>query len=194
VADLLRPFAGDIAGDIARRLLTQFGSLNRALSVSDEQLIACLGDHRQIGERIVAARSLVQASLLEAVTRSSVDPDCPTLRQYLVARLRGRPYEELLVIFADEDSGFLAEERIATGGRDSVELQNRPLLRRALELGAHGMLLVHNHPSRNPWPSDQDIAATRKIFVLAQAVDLKLIDHLIVAGGNVCSMRELALL
>ncbi|MGE3692058.1 MAG: JAB domain-containing protein, partial [Novosphingobium sp.] len=164
------------------------------LSAGDRQLIECLDDHRQIGERIIAARSLVQASFREEISRSPVDPGCSKLRQYLVASLRGRPYEELLAIFTDEECGFLSEEIVATGGSSCVTVHNRPLLHRALELGAHGILLVHNHPSRKPRPSPQDIESTRRIALLVRAVDIHLIDHLIVAGRKICSMREMELL
>jgi DNA repair protein RadC len=194
VADLLRPFAGASASHVAGRLLDRFGSLNRALSVSDEQLLGSLGDHREVGKRIIAARCLVHASLQESVTRSRVDPDCPLLHRYLVMRFRGRPREEMVAIFADHELGFICEEVVATGGVKSVELRNRPLLRRAIELEAHGLLLVHNHPSHRPEPSQQDIDATRTIAMLAHAVDVDLIDHLIVANRKVTSMRRLGLL
>ena len=194
VARLLTPFAGQRAGRTAELLLNRFGSLDRALSASDAQIVNACGIDVDVGRLIAAARDLIEAALYESVTRSQVDPDDPSLQKYLILKFRGRPYEELHAIFVDNSLGFLSGELVSTGDSKHVETRMRPILQRALELHAYGFLLIHNHPSGNPEPSKEDINATHKIAHVAHALELHVIDHFIIAGNVVVSMRKNGLL
>lgn len=194
LASLLAPFAGARAGRTAERLLERFGSLERALTACDEQLLDACEEDRDIGALIAAAKSLVFTALHETVTRSPVVSSDPALHEYLKIKFRGRPHEELHAIFIDHARGFLSEELVAIGDGGHVQTRIRPILRRAIELEARGFLLVHNHPSRHPGPSPEDISATLQIAQVANALDLTVFDHLIVAGNSVFSMHEAGLL
>lgn len=157
-------------------------------------MIRACGPDVDIAQMIVAARSLIQASLNEAVRRSVVDPSDPKLRSYLISKLRTCQFEELHVIYADSVNGFLAEELIARGDAQAVETGIVPIVRRAIDLGAANLLMFHNHPSRHPQPSELDITATRQLSRAASAVGLRIMDHMIVAGNSITSMRERGLL
>lgn len=194
LAGLLAPFAGARAERTADRLLKRFGSLERALTACDEQLLDACKEDRDIGALITAAKSLVLAALHETVIRSPVVSADPALHEYLKIKFRGRPHEELHAIFVDHAHGFLSEELVAIGDGGHVQTRMRPIMRRAIELEACGFLLVHNHPSRHPGPSEKDISSTQQIGRIAKALDLTLFDHLIVAGNSVFSMREAGLL
>jgi len=194
LASLLTPFAGARAERTAGRLLARFGSVERALTACDEQLLDACKEDRDIGTLITAAKSLVLTALRETVIRSPVASDDVALHSYLKLRFRGRPHEELHAIFVDHAHGFLSEELVAIGDGGHVQTRIRPILRRAIELEARGFLLVHNHPSRHPAPSREDISSTRQIARVANALDLTVFDHLIVAGNSVFSMREAGLL
>ena len=194
VAALLRPFAGERAEQISFRLLESFGSLDRALTATDEQMLKACADDPDIGGLVLAARNLVHAAMRESVTRSEVRSDDPALLKYLILKMRGKGHEELHAIFVDRDLGFIREELIAVGGYQAVESRMRPLLTRALELEADGFYLVHNHPSRCPRPSSEDVRSTLAISQVARALDLTVFDHLIIAGNSVASMRGLGLL
>lgn len=80
------------------------------------------------------------------------------------------------------------------GDSGRVDARISSILRRAIELGARGLFLVHNHPSEKPEPSVEDVKATRSIKLVAGALDVTLFDHLIVAGREIVSMRKLGLL
>ena len=194
LADLLAPFAGARAERTAGRLLERFGSVERALTACNEQLLDACKEDRDIGSLIAAAKSLVLAALKETVIRTPVASDDLALHEYLKIKFRGRPYEELHAIFVDHAQGFLSEELVAIGDRSHVQTHIRPILRRAIELEARGFLLVHNHPSRHPGPSREDIRSTKQIAQVAKALDLTVFDHLIVAGNNVFSMHGAGLL
>lgn len=175
-------------------MIVRFGTIHRLLSASDKQIgMACEG-HPDVGSRISGARALVLAGMREMVERSPVDPTDPNLERYLTLKLRGRPYEELYAIFVDHSHGFIAEELVSVGDAGRVNARIGSVLRRAIELGARGLYLVHNHPSETPEPSLQDVQATRRIKLVASALDVTLFDHLIVAGQRVVSMRKLSLL
>ena len=194
VAALLRPFAGERAEQVSFRLLENFGSLDRALTATNEQILKACVDDPDIGRLILAARNLVHAALRESVTRSEVRSDDPALLKYLILKMRGKAHEELHAIFVDQELGFIREELIAVGDHQAVESRIRPLLTRALELEAAGFYLVHNHPSRYPQPSSEDVRSTLAISQVAKALDLTVFDHLIIAGNSVASMRGLGLL
>ena len=161
---------------------------------NDEILLDACGEDRDVGELIAAARNLVQAGMHEKVARSHVSSDDPALQEYLRNKFRGRSHEELHAIFVDDARGYLCEELVAVGDAGRVETRIRPILTRALELRAKGFFLVHNHPSQSPEPSIEDISSTKHISQIAQALELEVFDHLIIAGSEVFSMREAGLL
>lgn len=194
LAQILEPIAGNRAERAARTLLERFGTLHRTLSASEEQIADVLRNDLDIGEFISAARALVLASLSEAVERTPVDTDSHTFRSYLVTKFSSKSWEELHAIFVDSDAGFLSEDLIATGGVYQVETKMSGLLRRGLELRAAGYFLVHNHPSSSPNPSIADVRATKQCMSLSRAIGIKLIDHLIIAGNRVVSMKKLGLI
>ena len=190
----MTPFAGAVSRRLAEQLIERFGSLERMLSASETQIISACEGRSEVGSMIAGARTLVLAAMHETVTRSTVDPADPMLERYLALKFRGCPHEELHAIFVDSASGFIAEELVSLGNARKVEARIAPILRRALELGAFGFYLVHNHPSKAPEPSVEDVRATKQIMFAASALDLTVLDHLIIAGNSVVSMRRLNLL
>lgn len=143
---------------------------------------------------ITGARALVMASLREVVTRSRVDPSDPSFSHYLALKFKGRPHEELHAIFIDHASGYLSDELVSVGSGGKVDARISSIVRRSYELGAAGFYLVHNHPSKCPLPSPEDVRATKQVTVIAAALDIELRDHFVVAGNSVVSMRELGLI
>jgi DNA repair protein RadC len=138
---------------------------------------------------ISAAQALVQAGLRESIARSPLRAQDAALHRYLIARLSGLRQEVLLAFFADQNGGFLAEETIATGDRGAIEWRPRTLFARALALDARAFLLVHNHPSGSVRPSAEDLRATAAVINQSRALEIDLIDHMIVAGTSIFSMR-----
>lgn len=118
-------------------------------------------------------------------TRSTVDPNDPTLWRYLSRKLGHLRREVLVALFCDDRGGFLTEEVLACGSRGSVIVPARLLIQRALAVDARSFLLVHNHPSGDPRSSIQDEQQTVSIRALAQQLELRMLGHLIVAGNRV---------
>lgn len=137
------------------------------------RLIACFGLHRKSGGR----------------PDTLVDGSDPALHQYLRARIGGGSDERLHVVWTDSGRGYLCDETFASGSHGRIAARLRPLMERALSLGAGGFLLAHNHPSGDCRPSADDISATRRIADLAAALELDLVDHLVVTRTRIFSMR-----
>lgn len=189
MAALLEPFAGVEAGQLAERLIGRFGSLGRVLSAPLSQLEEAAGDQAGACVAIHGARLLVEASLREELAETRVDGSDPALLRYLLLKLGGAREERLHVVYCDGGRRYLHDETLALGGLRRIQARARPLFERALALGAGGFLLAHNHPSGHCRPSPEDLTATRHLARLAEALDLELVDHVIVAGRRAFSMR-----
>lgn len=189
MAELLTPFAGEAAAELAARLIGRFGSLSRMLRAPLPQLRAAAGGHDAAVEAIVGAVRLVEAAQREELASAPVHGADPRIHRYLRAVIGKSDRERVLAIFACRNGRFLAVETIAEGTAGGVETRLRPLFERALELGAGGVLLAHNHPSGLCRPSERDIAATNRLADIAGALDLAVIDHLIVTRTRIFSMR-----
>ncbi|MGB7372678.1 JAB domain-containing protein [Pontixanthobacter sp.] len=108
---------------------------------------------------------------------------------FLQSRLGANAVESMLIVFCNESGDYLIDEQVGWGDISTVELDLPCLLRRALIIGASSFLMVHNHPSGNCWPSDNDIYATRRVAKAADLVGLHVIDHLVVTHCQCYSMR-----
>jgi DNA repair protein RadC len=111
------------------------------------------------------------------------------LARYLRADMAWRPNEQVRVLFLAADNRLLADEVMAEGSIDTAPLPARPIVHRALDLGAAGLILVHNHPSGSAKASDGDLAATRALVIACRQIDIAVHDHLIVARGGWTSLR-----
>ena len=116
------------------------------------------------------------------------------LARYLIAVMGHAPAEQLRVLYLNAKNMLLRDEIAVQGSVTELPILARPIIVRALELGAAGLILVHNHPSGDPRPSKGDIQATRRIAEAAHALEILLHDHIIVARSGWSSFRELGLL
>jgi DNA repair protein RadC len=111
------------------------------------------------------------------------------LRDYLILGMGSLPDEHLRVLFLDGRQHLLADEQLQRGTLARLALYPRTIFRRALELNAAGIILVHNHPSRDPTPSEHDIEVTRQLERVGRALEIELVDHIIVADGGTHRIR-----
>ena len=102
--------------------------------------------------------------------------------------------ERFAVLHLDAEQRLIALDEWPAGDRHEIDLPMREIFTAALKCDAFGLVIAHNHPSGDPQPSRADIEATRRLAQAAAALDICLHDHLIFAGGECCSFRELALL
>lgn len=112
-------------------------------------------------------------------------------RHLIVAQERD---ERFHAIFLDRRNSYLGDAAFGRGGGPSLSLRMRELFSRALELGATGIVVAHNHPSGQCRPSDADIAATLRLQAVGAALDIELLDHLVITREAVFSMRAGGLL
>ena len=109
---------------------------------------------------------------------------------YCHTTMAHRETEQFRVLFLDRKNVLIADEEQARGTVDHVPVYPREVVKRALELNASAVILVHNHPSGDPTPSDSDISMTRQVDEAARALGLTLHDHLIIGKSTELSFRS----
>lgn len=129
-----------------------------------------------------------------AVSARPVISSSPALRAYVMTDLGAAPREEFRVLFLDKKNRLIRDERLGEGTVDHAPVYPREVVRRALELAACALILLHNHPSGDPAPSSADVEMTRQIVSAARALNLVVHDHLVVGREGVASLKALGLM
>jgi DNA repair protein RadC len=189
-------FASNARADVkplAKALLEQFGGFAELLSAEPDALagaglgLAAVAALKSVRE---AALRLMQSELRERPVVSSWD----RLIDYCTAQIAHGKVEEFHILFLDRKNVLIKHERQQRGTVDHTPVYTREVVKRALELGASALILVHNHPSGDPTPSKADIAVTKDIVKAAQPLGVTVHDHLIIGRGHHASLRDLGLL
>lgn len=179
---------------LAKDLIARFGSYSAVLSADVDKLRAAPG----LGETAVAAIKSVQASALHlarANTRKKpVLNNWDAVQGYLQAAMGAIPREQFRLMFLDRRNMLIADEVLSDGTIDHTAVYPREVIRRALELEAGALILVHNHPSGDPQPSRADIQMTKEISDACQKIGVTVHDHIIVGKTGQASFKELGLL
>ena len=179
---------------IARTLLARFGSFAGALSAPLHELREVEG----LGEAGAAALRTVQAAALRLaraeVMERPVLNNWDRLMAYLTAALARERVEQFRVLFLDTRNRLIADEAQARGTVNHTPVYPREVVKRALELQATALILVHNHPSGDPTPSRADLDMTQEVKAAAAILGIVLHDHLIVGNGRHLSFRREGLL
>ncbi len=179
---------------LARSLIERFGDFNRVLSASIAQLkqIKGIGDSVVIELKVVeaAAHRLARARVMKRHVVSSWD----ALLDYCHTVMAHRDIEQFRILYLDTKNVLIADEEQAKGTLDHVPVYPREVVKRALELNAASIILVHNHPSGDPTPSQADIQMTAQIDSAAKALGITVHDHLIVGKSCELSFRAQGLL
>jgi DNA repair protein RadC len=179
---------------IAKALLARFGSFAGAIAAPLPDLRAIEG----LGEAGAAALKTVQAAALRLARTEILDrpllDNWERLIGYLNAALARERVEQFRVLFLDARNHLLADEAQARGTVNHTPVYPREVVKRALELHAAAIILVHNHPSGDPTPSREDITMTAETRKAADALAIVLHDHIIIGNGRWTSLREKKLL
>jgi DNA repair protein RadC len=179
---------------LARALLARFGSFARTISAPVQELVAVEG----LGEAGAAALKSVHAAALRLMRAEVIDQPVLTnwdrLMAYLNAAMSRDRIEQFRVLFLDNRNRLLADEAQQRGTVNHTPVYPREVAKRALELHATALILVHNHPSGDPTPSAEDIAMTRDIKAAISALSIVLHDHVVVGNGRWLSFRNEGLL
>ena len=188
---LFRSFPRGDVKPLAKTLLKRFGSLAGVFAASLAELCAIKG----IGETAALDIQSVQAAALRIarapVVRRTVISSWSALLAYVRVALANEPREQFRVLFLDKKNQLIADEVMNRGTIDHAPVYPREVVRRALELSAAAVILVHNHPSGDPTPSGADIEMTRQVVQAAKALTIAVHDHLVVGQGGVASFKAL---
>jgi DNA repair protein RadC len=179
---------------IARDLVARFGSYAAVFAAPVPQLLKVDG----LGEAGVAALKIVHAAAqrlvkVEVIHRPVLG-NWERLMEYLHAVLAREKIEQFRLLFLDNKNRLLADEAQARGTVNHTPVYPREVVKRALELAASAIILVHNHPSGDPSPSREDIEMTREIKAAVGTMGILLHDHIIVGNGAWLSFRKEGLL
>jgi DNA repair protein RadC len=179
---------------IARTLLDRFSSFAGAIAAPPQDLRGIEG----LGEAGLAALKTVHAAALRLaraeVMNRPVLNNWDRLMEYLNVVLSRERIEQFRVLFLDNRNRLLADEAQARGTVNHTPVYPREVVKRALELHATALILVHNHPSGDPTPSQDDIEMTKEIKGAAKTLSIVLHDHVIVGNGRWLSFRREGLL
>jgi DNA repair protein RadC len=179
---------------IARALLARFGSFGNAIAARPEELRQVEG----LGEAGIAALKTVQAAALRLMREEVLDrpilDNWDKLLGYLNAAIAREKTEQFRILFLDARNRLIADEAQARGTVNHTPVYPREVVRRALELQATALILVHNHPSGDPTPSGADIEMTGEIKQAAATLGIGVHDHLIIGNGRHLSFRREGLL
>lgn len=191
---LFRTFARGEVKPLAKALLARFGSLGGvfAASLAELKTVPGIGEAAAIDLKLLHEATLRVAS--EPVRKRTVIASWTALLAYVRVALANEPREQFRVLFLDKKNQLIADETLHTGTVDHAPVYPREVMRRALELSASALILVHNHPSGDPTPSKADIEMTRQIVEAGRALRIEIHDHLVVAHEGVASFRALNLL
>jgi len=179
---------------LARHLLEVFGDFNSVLSAP----VARLTEVKGIGDAVITELKIVEAAAhrlaRSRVLRKHVVSSWDALLEYCQTTMAHRETEQFRILFLDRKNVLIADEAQAKGTVDHVPVYPREVVKRALELNASAIILVHNHPSGDPTPSQADIDMTLQIQSAADTLGITLHDHLVIGKSRELSFRSEGLL
>jgi DNA repair protein RadC len=179
---------------LARDLLDRFGDLSGVLGAPEARLLEVNG----IGQEVITEFRLIEAVALDlGQSRIMHKPALANWNQmisYCRTKIAEKNKEEFHVLFLDKKNHIIADEMMGAGTVDHAPVYPREVMKRALELNASALILVHNHPSGDPTPSKADIDMTTKLYELASQFNIVVHDHLIIGRASEVSFKNLGLL
>jgi DNA repair protein RadC len=179
---------------LAKELIHRFGSFAAVLSASPREL----SDTGQLGDSSIAVIKIVQAAAVHLarteVLNRPILSSWQQLLDYCRSAMAREKTEQFRLLFLDRKNALLADEVQQRGTVDHTPVYPREVVKRALELGATALILVHNHPSGDPTPSRADIDMTKEVVKAAAALGILVHDHLIFGKTGQSSFRSLGLL
>lgn len=179
---------------LAKTLLKQFGSIAAVLAADMHDLSQVKGLSDNSAALIKVVHALTQRMLIEDVEQKPILSSWKKLLDYCHVAMAHEKREQFRVLFLNRKNQLIADEVQQVGTVDHAPVYPREIVKRALEHGATALILVHNHPSGDPTPSDSDIAMTEEIIRAARTLDVVVHDHLIIAKSGHASFKAMGLL
>ncbi len=184
---------GDVK-PLAKALIDRFGGFSEVIAAEPERLAEVTG----VGPVLISQFKIVQEAAKRLargrVLKRPVIGSWDALIDYCSIAMSHNPVEQVRVLYLDKKNVLIADEMQQKGTVDHTPIYPREVVKRALDLGATAMILVHNHPSGNPQPSKADIDMTRQIVTAARSLNIAIHDHVVIGKGQYASFKSLGLL
>lgn len=185
---------GSSAVDLARAVLKEFRSLRGLLSADAKQFCRQAGLGKARYAELQAALELARRHFQETLQASPCIDSPRATREFLIARLRDRPYEVFCCLHLDNRHRLIAFDELFRGTIDGASVHPREVVKQALARNAAAVILAHNHPSGVAEPSQADELITRRLKESLALVDIRVLDHVIVGDGTCTSLAEKGLM
>lgn len=181
---------GRSAVELGRNLLQRFGSIRGLFGASLAQFAAVHGMGPAKYAQLQAVMELAQRASREQLQAGQTLASPDAVRQYLRLTIGRQQHESFLVLFLDVKNRLLASEEMFRGTLTHTSVYPREVVKAALLRNAASVMLAHNHPSGAPEPSEADLLLTRALVQALALVDVRVLDHFVVAGSQVHSFAE----
>ncbi|WP_433737838.1 RadC family protein [Pseudomonas putida] len=182
--------SGKSAVDLARHLLSRFGSLRSLLEADLTAFSMQLGLGPAKFAQLQAVLEMSRRHLAERLRQKPALENPHAVRDYLKAMLRHEPHEVFGCLFLDSKHQVLTFEALFRGSIDNTSVHPREVVKRALAHNAAALILCHNHPSGNSSPSQADRQLTKRLQKALELIDVRVLDHFIIGDGDPLSMAE----
>lgn len=177
--------------EMAHELLAKAGDLTGLSSMSIEKMVEIPGIGKDKAATLSAAIELGRRFQAEASKAGRVAvTQAKQIYNELIPMLRGLDHEECWVVYLNRSNYIISKERQTSGGLSSTVIDIGTIIRKALEKKSEGIILVHNHPSGNPYPGTSDIKETGKLKKAADTCGISLLDHIIISDGRFYSFAD----
>jgi DNA repair protein RadC len=180
--------------DVARSLLTEFGSLRELLTAERDRLYQARGLGPVGYVALQASLELARRHYQQLMASGPTLKEPRFLHEFVRMRLRDLPYEVFCCLFLDSHDRFIAFDELFRGTIDGAIVYPREVLRLALTRNAAAVILVHNHPSGVAEPSEPDRRLTQRLTEALALVDIRVLDHIVVGDGHCSSFKDRGLL
>ena len=187
---LFRAIARRDVKPLAKRLMAEFGDFNAVLAAPSARLTQVEGAGAAVVQELKIVAAAAERMARARVMHRPVLSSWQALLDYCHTAMAHRETEQFRILYLDRKNVLIADEEQARGTVDHVPVYPREVVKRALELNASALILVHNHPSGDPTPSEADLVMTHQIRDAAEALDLTIHDHLIIGRGRELSFRS----
>jgi DNA repair protein RadC len=185
---------GKSAVDLARDLVAKFGSLNGLFSASEKDLCAVHGMGQAKYVQLQAVLEMAKRALVEDIKLTDALASPKAVRDYLKLTLARLPHEVFVAVFLTSQNRVIEVEEIFRGTLTQTSVYPREIVKLALAHNAASVIFAHNHPSGEPHPSQADRALTKTLAEALALIDVRVLDHFIVAPGASLSFAEQGML
>lgn len=176
--------------ELAKTLMQRFGSFSGVLAASVEQLSEVKGLKENTATNLKIVQAAAQRYARDALIEQPVLSSWSALIDYCRVQMAFEDKEQFRILFLDKKNRLIADEVQQVGTVDHTPVYPREVIKRSLELNATALILVHNHPSGDPTPSNADLQMTKTIIDIAQPMGITVHDHLIIGRNGHLSMKS----